>query len=85
MDNATVNYGGSPRAINATVNHPDVTKGMAKQKAVAGKAIAEHASLMRHKNGKGTRAVKHTISEEIHKDGLTERQKIIVNTTRRNH
>ena len=85
MEDCSIPYNGRPRTINATRNDPALVKGMADQKAHAGKAIAEHAKQMRHKNGKGIRAVKHTITEEIHKDGLSERQKVTVNTARRNH
>ena len=85
MDNATVRYGGARGVINATVNPPSIVKGMAEQKAFAGKAIAEHAKLSRHKNGKGTRAVKHTITEDVHKDGLVEKQKVTVSTKRTNN
>ncbi len=80
----SIPYGGGPRTINATVNAPSIVKGMADQKVQAGKAIAEHAKLSKHKNGKGTRSLKHTITEEIHKDGLTEKQKLTVSTKRTN-
>lgn len=81
----SVPYNGQRGTINATVNPPSIVKGMADQKVQSGKAIVEHAKGLKRYNAKGTRTLKHTITELVHKDGIDEKTKVSVNTSRKNN
>jgi len=83
MENCSVPYNGQRTIRNATVNHPDVVKGMAAHKEESARAIRQYVKEGRRKNKPGTtRALKHTITEEVHKDGLADTVKTVTNTKR---
>jgi hypothetical protein len=79
----SVPYNGRPRTINATVNPPELNKGIAKLKEHSAEAIRKYVREGRRANKPGTkRELKHTFTEEHHSlEGAV--QKKITSTTKR--
>src|SRR6185437_7089103 len=49
--NCAIPYGGIPRSVNATVNPPELQRGIAKQKQDVAKAVFEHQEYRRDPKG----------------------------------
>lgn len=83
--NASLNYGGVSRTINATVNAPELQAGIRKQKAEVAKRVAEHQEYRRVKRGKSSKDVMLPPEERVGKNGSISIIRPVTTTTRLEH
>ena len=69
--NASVNYGGTSRAVNCTVNAVELQQGIRSQKDAFAKTIAENIEYQRVKRGQRIKRHKLPIEEEYTEEGET--------------